>query len=99
MRVISRSTIRTFWERSQYSDSEQPLRAWYKEVTAASWKSPADIKSQYRSASFLANNRVVFNVHGNKYRLVVAVKYEFGLCYIRFVGTHKQYDKIDVATI
>lgn len=82
-----------------YADAEQALKAWYDEAKHANWQTPQEIKNQFRSASFVGNNRVVFNIHGNKYRLVVAINYAFSVCYVRFVGTHKQYDKIDVATI
>lgn len=99
MRILSKGTLRDFWSKPKYRDSEQPLKAWYDEATVASWKTPNDIKKKYRNASFIANNRVVFNIHGNTYRLVVAIKYPLGLCYIRFIGTHKQYDEIDVETI
>ena len=97
MRIISRKTLREFWERHQ--DARQPLQAWYDDVIHAEWKSPVDIKAVYRNASFLANNRVVFNIKGNSYRLVVAVQYAYGIVYLRFVGTHRDYDKIDAATI
>ncbi len=99
MRIIARSTLKAFWEKQEYKDSEQPLRSWFDEAKQASWRKPADIKKQYRNASFLANNRVVFNIHGNKYRLIVAFKYQFGVGYIRFVGTHKQYERIDAESI
>ena len=99
MRIISRATLRNYWEDPKYSDSAQSLKAWYDEAKDAEWKSPQDIKSKYRSASFVANSRVVFNIHGNKYRLVVAIKYEIGILFIRFVGTHKQYDDIDASKI
>ncbi|WWE59272.1 type II toxin-antitoxin system HigB family toxin [Parasalinivibrio latis] len=99
MRIISRATLREFWEKSAYRDAEQPLKAWFDEAKQASWQSPADIKDKYRNASFVANNRVVFNIHGNKYRLIVAVNYKFAMCYIRFVGTHAQYDKIDAVSV
>ena len=99
MRIISRATLREFWEKPSYRDAEQPLKAWFDEARYASWEKPQDIKEQYRHASFIANNRVVFNIHGNKYQLVVAMKYEFSMIYIRFVGTHKQYDAIDAETI
>jgi len=97
MRIIALSTLRAFWEK--HPDAELPLRSWYAEASRASWKTPAEIKAAYRNASFVANNRVVFNIKGNDYRLVVAVKYGPGLMYIRFAGTHRQYDKIDVATV
>ena len=96
MRIISRASLKNFWGTPKYFDSEQPLKAWFDEAKHANWQSPQDIKAKYRNASYLANNRVVFNVHGNKYRLVVAVKYEFGIVYVRLIGTHKQYDEIDV---
>ena len=97
MRLISRKTLREFWEK--HPDARQPLQAWYFDVKHSWWKGPADIKKIHRNASFPADNRVVFNIKGNKYRVVVAVQYDFGIVYIRFVGTHKDYDKIDVATI
>lgn len=97
MRNIALSTLRTFWDK--HLDAETPLRAWYALASRANWTTPADIKLAYQNASFTANNRVVFNVKGNDYRLVVAVRYDLGLMYIRFVGTHRQYDKIDVETI
>jgi mRNA interferase HigB len=97
MRIISRKALREFWE--IHPDAQQPLRAWYADVKKADWQSPTDIKNVYRNASIVANNRVVFNIKGNKYRLVVAVQYEYRLVYIRFVGTHQAYDKIDVTTI
>jgi mRNA interferase HigB len=99
VRIISRSALREFWENPKYQDSEQPLKSWFDEAKKASWKTPSDIKKKYGNASFVANNRVVFNIHGNKYRLVVAIKYPIGLCYIRFIGTHKQYDETDVEKI
>ncbi len=97
MRVISRKALRQFWER--HADSEISLRAWFKEAKAAAWQGPSEIKARYASASFLANDRVVFNIKGNEYRLVVAVRYDFSLVYVRFVGTHAEYDKIDATTI
>jgi mRNA interferase HigB len=97
MRIIALSTLRAFWDK--YPDSEPPLRAWYALASRANWKAPANIKEAYRNASFTANNRVVFNIKGNDYRLVVSVRYDLGLMYVRFVGTHRQYDKIDVKTI
>ncbi|MCP3961783.1 MAG: type II toxin-antitoxin system HigB family toxin [bacterium] len=97
MRVISRKALREFGER--HADSEVPLRAWFKEAKEATWETPAEIKARYASASCLANDRVVFNIKGNDYRLVVAVRYDFGIVYIRFVGTHAEYDRIDAGTI
>ena len=97
MRVFNRSTIRAFAD--EHADARQALFAWFAEVQRANWSGPDEIKASYASASFLAGNRVVFNVKGNKYRVVVAVKYEFIAVYIRFIGTHAEYDKIDAATI
>ncbi len=97
MRVVSRKALRDFWEKRP--DARQPLQAWYADVIHADWKSPSDIKAAYRNASFLANDRVVFNIKGNRYRVVVAVQYKYGITYIRFVGTHQEYDKIDAAAI
>ena len=89
--------LREFW--GKHPAAQQPLQAWYFDVKHSRRESPADIKNIYRNASFLAGNRVVFNIKGNKYRVIAAVQYNFGIVYIRFVGTHKAYDKIDAATI
>jgi mRNA interferase HigB len=97
MRVVAVSTLRDFWQR--YPDAEQPLKAWYEEATTATWTQPADIKAQYRSASVLKNRRVVFNIKENDYRLIVAVAYKLQVVYVRFVGTHKEYDAVDAETI
>ncbi len=97
MRVIALSRLRNFW--NKHPQAETPLRSWYAEASRADWRSPADIKAAYRNASFLKNNRVVFNIKGNDYRLVVAVHYNRGMMYIRFIGTHREYDKIDAARI
>ena len=97
MRIIVLSTLHSFW--GKHPDAETPLRAWYALASRSDWETPNDIKEAYRGASFTANNRVVFNLKGNDYRLVVLVKYECGLIFIRFIGTHRQYAKIDVATI
>jgi mRNA interferase HigB len=97
MRVIAVSTLRDFWQR--YPDAEQPLKAWHEEATNATWTQPADIKVQYRSASVLKNRRVVFNIKGSDYRLIVAVAYKLQVVYVKFVGTHKEYDAVDAETI
>lgn len=97
MRIISRRILRVFWE--NHPDACGPLQTWFHDVKRANWTSPADIKEVYRNASFVANNRVVFNVKGNHYRLVVVVLYQHGVVYIRFVGTHEEYDRIDPTTI
>jgi mRNA interferase HigB len=97
MRVIAKKTLKDFW--SIHPDSEQSLRAWYLKTKSATWKTSIDVKNDYRNASFVANNRIVFNIKGNKYRLVAALNYEFSIVYIRFVGTHSEYDKTNVTTI
>jgi len=97
MRIISRRRLVEFWE--VHPDAEQPLRAWYTETKKASWNSPAEIKEVYRSVSILSNNRVVFNIKGNTYRLIVVVEYSQGKMFIRFVGTHAEYDRIDATSI
>jgi mRNA interferase HigB len=89
--------LREFWEK--HPDAQQALEAWYHDAKRAIWKTPTDIKNVYRNASIVRNNRVVFNIKGNQYRIVVAVQYQHGIIYIRFVGTHAEYDKIDAATI
>ena len=97
MRIIALSQLRAFWLR--HPSAEMPLRSWYAEAVRAEWKTPADIKAVFRNASFLADNRVVFNIKGNDFRLVVAVHYNRGMMFIRFVGTHREYDKIDATAI
>jgi mRNA interferase HigB len=97
MRVISRKILRQFWEK--HPDARQSLQAWYADVKHAKWKRPADIRSVYRTASFISNRRVVFNIKGNNYRIIVLIEYSFGIVYIRFVGTHQEYDRIDAETI
>jgi mRNA interferase HigB len=99
MRIISRRALRQFWERRPYADSEQPLRAWFREASRADWKNPAEVKRAYRSASIVGKDRVVFNIAGNKYRLVVRINYAYRVVYVRFVGTHRQYDQIDVKEV
>lgn len=97
--IVALRTLKEHWQRPGREDSEQQLKAWYQEAKKSRWRSPNDIKNKYKSASIVANNRVVFNICGNKYRLVVKVNYEAQWVFIRFVGTHKEYDKIDVTTI
>ncbi len=93
MRIIARSTLKLFWEK--HRTAEQPLKSWYREASQADWKSPNDIKRKYRHASFLKENRVAFNIGGNKYRLIVQANYTYSVLYIRFIGTHAEYDRID----
>ena len=96
-RIIAKKTLREFWEK--HSDSEQYLKTWYQTAKNTTWKSPNEIKSTYISASILKNKRVVFNIKGNSYRLVVKFNYSRQWAFIRFVGTHAEYDKIDANTI
>ena len=97
MRIISRRILREFWEK--HPDAGIPLQTWFHDLERATWNTPADIKTVYQNVSFVANNRVVFNIKGNHYRLVVVVVYRHAVVYIRFVGTHDEYDQIDVTTI
>ena len=97
MRVIAKSTLRPFWV--AHPTAESPLRAWHSEAKQANWKTPHDVKARYPSASVLPGNRVVFNIGGNTFRLICHVRYELGIVFIRFVGTHAEYDKVDAATV
>ncbi len=96
MRVIAKRALVAFWKR--HADAENPLLAWYREVEKEDWASPARVKERYRTASFVGD-RVVFNIKGNTYRLVVRINYPARIVYIRFVGTHQEYDRIDVKGI
>lgn len=97
MRIIAISYLRNFWEENPVA--EQHLKAWIDEVKKAAWSQPAEIKQQYRSVSILKNRRVVFNIKGNDYRLIVAVAYRYQAVYVKFIGTHAAYDAIDAETI
>ncbi len=99
MRIIAIGTLRDFWHRPGRRDAEQALRAWVHVVRAADWSKPTDVKAMFRSADIVGNNRVVFDIGGNKYRLVAAVHYRGRRVYVRFIGTHREYDKINVETI
>jgi mRNA interferase HigB len=99
MRIIAFRALREFFEKPEYADSEVSLRAWYHDAKTAEWKSSNDLKQQYKNASIVGEGRVVFNIKGNTYRLVVAIDYDFQVIFIRFIGTHKQYDKIDIKKI
>lgn len=96
MRIIAKRTLREFWE--LYPDAEEPLLAWYREVEKEDWSKPSEVKDKYRSASFVGD-RVVFNIKGNDYRLVVKINYPYRVIYVRFVGTHAEYDQIDVEEV
>lgn len=93
MRVLAKKILCEFWEK--YTDSEQQLKTWYKEASRASWKLPNEIKNDYAKASILKSGRVVFNICGNKYRLIVDINYDRQWVFIRFIGTHDEYDKTD----
>jgi len=95
--VIAKRTLREFWE--QNPDAKQPLTAWHFETMKADWQKPSDIKALYSNASILKDSRVVFNIHDNTYRLIVKKNYDYQIVYIRFVGTHEEYDKIDASTV
>jgi mRNA interferase HigB len=97
MRVISKRPLREFWEK--HADAKAALQGWYDDALRAEWKTPAAIKNTYGNASILADNRVVFNIKGNAYRLVVKVQYDRGQVYVRFVETHEEYDRIDATRI
>lgn len=97
MRVISRKRLSEFWDK--HRDAEQALKAWFYEAEHSSWKNSADIKARYASASVITSERMVFNICGNKYRLVAAISYETGIVLIRFVGTHREYDKLNVKEV
>ena len=97
MRIVAKKVLRQFW--GIHPDAEQALRAWHTKTKRANWEATSDVKKDYGNASYVANNRAVFNIKGNQYRLVVAVNYPYRIVYIRFVGTHNEYDKIDTITI
>ena len=97
MRIIARKPLREFWER--HPDAERPLRAWHKDVQTRGWNTPADVKAVYPKASIIGDNRVVFNIKGNAYRLVVRIDYPRHIVYVRFVGTHVDYDRINAGEV
>lgn len=97
MRIISRNTLVEAW--TKYRDAEQALKAWFKEAEAATWTSPEDVRTSYPRASIVGDERVVFNIRGNTYRLVVAINYRASIVFIKFFGTHAEYDKIDVTKV
>lgn len=97
MRVIAKSTLRDYW--IKHKDCEEQLKSWNNEAEKSYWISPNEIKSDYPSASILHDNRIVFNIKGNLYRLIVKINYKYGIIWIRFIGTHGEYDKIDAEKI
>ena len=96
MRIISKKTLKDFYEQSKYADSKSTLEAWHKEVLKLDWNNPNEVKEMYRSASIIGNEKVVFNIAGNKYRLIVTINYYAKIVFIKFIGTHKQYDKVNM---
>ena len=97
MRIIAKKILRDFW--TKHANSEQQLKVWFHETQKAKWIGPLDIKEAYPTASFLANNRIVFNIKGNSYRLIVRINYDYQMVWIRFIGTHAEYDKINANKI
>ena len=97
MRIITKAPLREFWEK--HPAAVLPLQVWYKDTSGQTWKMPNDVKAYYGNASIVGNSRVVFNIKGNDFRLVVAINYIASAVYIRFIGTHAEYDKINAATI
>ena len=94
MRIIAKKALREFWIR--HPDAEEPLLAWYREVKQADWDTPAELKEKYGSAGIVGDSRMIFNIKGNDHRLVVKINYPYRVVYVRFVGTHAEYDAVDV---
>jgi mRNA interferase HigB len=99
VRIVARSTLRSFYDTPRYSDSKEQLEAWFYEAKKATWESWMEVKAKYGSISVLKDNRIVFNICGNKYRLVVKINYDAQIVFIRFIGTHKEYDEINAEKI
>ena len=97
MRVIAKRTLREFWDK--HSTAKQPLLSWYKAVQTVNWQNNAEIKERFSTASIINATRVVFNIGGNNYRLICIVKFDKQILFIRFIGTHKEYDKINAAEV
>jgi len=97
MRVLSKKCLREFW--AKHPDAEQPLKAWWAEAKDAAWRDPTEVKRRYPSASVIGDRRLVFNLGGGKYRLVVKVNYPYGQVFVRFIGTHAEYDRVDVESV
>lgn len=99
MRIIALTTLKNFWDQPIYADCAAPGLAWYRQALTADWKQPTEVQAAVPKASILQDGRVVFNLGGNKYRLVTWINYDYAVVYVRFIGTHKQYDAIDAQTI
>jgi mRNA interferase HigB len=99
MRVVAKSTLVKFWSQPEFGDSKGALQSWYFDAVKANWKTPQNVKDQHGNASVCGNNRVVFNIAGNKYRLVAEMQYRAGIVWVKFVGTHARYDQINVESV
>ena len=99
MRIFSRSTLRDFWRRPNRGDAQEALKAWFLIVRSVDWRHPSDVKATFGNASIIGNQRVVFNICGNKYRLIVGIGYMTGNVYIKFLGTHREYDQVNAETV
>jgi len=99
MRIISVGTLKAFWDRPAHRDAEQPLWTWVRVVKAALWADPPAVRQMLATADILRDGRVIFDIGGNKYRLVVWINYEYGVVYVRFAGAHRDYDKIDAQSV
>ncbi|MBU1358580.1 MAG: type II toxin-antitoxin system HigB family toxin [Gammaproteobacteria bacterium] len=99
MRVVAVSNLVDYVQQAAHGDAEGPIRAWLDVVKLAKWTAPSDVKAQFGNASIIANNRIVFNIAGNKYRLIVAVAYRTQWMFVKFIGTHAAYDRVDAATV
>ena len=99
MRVIAKRTLRQFWEEPDHGDAERPLTQWYHMMTRACWATPQAVKADISTAIVLKGGRVVFNIAGNKYRVIVAIRYDLQIAWVRFVGTHAQYDRVDAEIV
>jgi mRNA interferase HigB len=99
MHIVALRNLESYWQQPNRADSEGALKAWLAEAKVAAWTSPQDIKNKYGNASIVSNNRVVFNIKGNDYRLIVAIAYRMQYIYVKFVGTHAECDNVDAATV
>lgn len=99
MHIVALKNLESFWRQLNRSDAQGALKAWFAEAKLAHWSSPQDVKNQYANASIIANNRIVFNIKGNHYRLIVAIAYRMQYVYVKFIGTHAEYDKVDATVI
>jgi len=99
MHIVALRNLERFWQKPKGKAAQGALKAWFAEAKVAKWSSPQDVKKQYANASFIVNNRIVFNIKGNDYRLIVAVAYKMQYVYVKFIGSHAEYDKVDAATV